>query len=268
MRRLLLLVTLIATTFTGSLGQEVIGPSSGDEEEFAVEMVASPAGKRCVLLKAHPERINVALRQRLIQHGNLRFASTQYAKALEIYQLVEKISAQIGDKEGLAATWLNMGSVYYFQAAYERAIEHYRKAEAAFIALDNRVDAGRCRFGIALTYQAQRKPTEALEAFDEALKDFEAARNTSETANTLASIGGLQYELGNYEAARKAFLRVAEWSPGGDRLSRVAEAFYMQHDYAQALTYYLQALVYYRPQNSPAGMIAAYSSRLNKESTI
>lgn len=100
-------------------------------------------------------------------------------------------------------------------------------------------------------------------SFEEALQDFEAARETTEIANTLASIGSLQYELGNYDAAKKSFLRVAEWSPGGESLSRVADAFYMQHDYGQALTYYLRALAYFTPQNSPAGMIAALSGAVN-----
>jgi tetratricopeptide (TPR) repeat protein/CHAT domain-containing protein len=263
MRLPIFVILMLAVTFTVSIGQETIGPTNSEVEKFALELTSSPAAKRTELLTAHPEKITVALRTALVQHGNLRFASTQYAQALEIYQLVEKISEQIRDKEGLATTWLNMGSVYYFQGDYERAIEHYRRAEAAFVALGNRVEVGRCRFGIALTYQSQRKPNEALKTFEEALKEFEAAHNTVEIANTLASIGGLQYELGNYEAARKAFLRVAEWSPGGDSLSRVAEAFYMQHDYGQALIYYLQALEYFKPQNSPGGLIAAYSGAAN-----
>jgi tetratricopeptide (TPR) repeat protein/CHAT domain-containing protein len=245
------------------VAQDTISPTNGDAERFARELTSSPAAKRAELLAAHPEQVTVELRKELLQHGNLRFVSREYAQALEIYQLVEKISEQIGDKDGLAATWLNMGSVYYFQGEYERAIDHYRKSEAAFAALDNHLEMGRCHFGIALTYQSQRKPIEALKAFEEALKEFEAAGDRTETANTLASIGGLQYELGNYEAAKKAFLRVVEWSPGGESLSRVAEAFYMQHDYSQALMYYRQALEFFKPQNSLAGMITAYSGAAN-----
>jgi tetratricopeptide (TPR) repeat protein len=259
--RLVVVVVVIVSSLCAA--QERIGPTDSDAERFALEIASSPAAKRTELVAAHPERITVALRRQLIQHGNMRFASIEYAQALEIYQLVEKISDQIGDKEGVATSWLNMGSVYYFQGDYERAIDHYRKAEAAFAALENHVEAGRCRFGIALTYQSQRKPTEALKAFGEALKEFESAKNTTEIANTLASIGGLQYEMGNYEAAQKSFLRIVEWSPGGDSLTRVAETFYMQHDYGQALNYYLRALEYYRPQNSFGGMIAAYSGAAN-----
>jgi tetratricopeptide (TPR) repeat protein len=263
MRAAILILILTTIAFSVATGQGPMGPTNSDTEKFAVELASSSAVKRTELLARHPEQITVALRKELLQHGNLRFVSRQYAQALEIYQLVEKIAEQIHDKDGLAATWLNMGSVYYFQGEYERAIEHYRKSETTFATLGNHLEVGRGRFGIALTLQAQRKPTEALKTFDEALKEFEAAGDTAETANTLASIGGLQYEQGNYEAANKAFLRVAEWSPGGESLSRVAEAFYMQHDYSQALLYYLRALEYFRPQNSFAGMIGAYSGAAN-----
>ncbi|HEU4835238.1 MAG TPA: tetratricopeptide repeat protein, partial [Pyrinomonadaceae bacterium] len=258
-----ILALFLLITSSVCVAQDSIGPTNSAAEKFASELANSPAAKRTELLAAHREQITVELRKELLQHGNFRFATKEFTRALEIYQLVEKISEQIGDKEGLAATWLNMGSVYYFQGEYERAIDHYRKSEAVSLALGNHLEVGRCRFGIALTYQSQRKPTEALKSFEEALKEFEAAGDTSETANTLASIGGLQYELGNYEAAKKAFLRVAEWSPGGESLSRVAEAFYMQHDYSQALMYYQQALEFFRPRNSVGGMIAAYSGAAN-----
>lgn len=234
-----------------------------DAERFAVELTSAPAAKRNELLVAHPEHMTVALRKELIQHGNLSFATTDYARALEIYQLVERIAAQIDDREGLASTWLNMGSVYYFQGEYNRAIDHYQKAEAAFVALGNRADVGRCRFGIAITYQSQRKPTEALKTFQEALKEFEAAKDSAEIANTIASIGGLQYELGLYEDARNSFLRVAEGNPDGESLTRVAEVFYALHDYSQSLTYYLRSLEYLKPRNSFGGMIAAYSGAAN-----
>jgi tetratricopeptide (TPR) repeat protein len=259
----ILVVLLLIVTSLVCVAQDTLGPANTDAEKFALELTSSPAAKRNELLAAHPERITIALRKELIQHGNLRFATSEYARALQIYQLVEKIAEQIGDQEGLASTWLNMGSVYYFQGEYNRAIDHYRKSEAAFLALGNRADVGRSRFGIALTYQSQKKPTEALKTFHEALKEFEAVRDTAEIANTVASIGGLQYELGLYEDARKSFLRVAEWSPGGESLSRVAEVFYMLHDYGQALTYFLRALEYLKPQNSLGGMIGAYSGAAN-----
>ena len=234
-----------------------------EPEKFALELTLATADKRAELVAAHPEWLNVELRRRLVQQGNLRFASTQYTQALEIYRLVEKISEQIADKEGVATARLNIGSVYYFQGNYDLALDHYQKAKALFNSLGNHLEVGRSMFGVALTYQAQRKPNEAINTFEDALKEFEAAGDNEEIKNTLASLGGLQYELGNYDAAKKTFLRVAELSGGGESLIRVADAFYMQHDYAQALSYYQQALQQFGDRPNPAEMISALSGAGN-----
>jgi len=261
-RPALFALLIILTCYTCS-GQDAIGPNNSVAERFAFELIVAPTEKRAELLAAHPERLTVELRKELIQHGNLRFTGTEYTKALEIYQLVEKISEQIGDKEGIATARLNIGSVYYFQGNYQLAIEHYRKAETLFLSLNNRFEAARCHFGLALTYQSQRKPVEALKTYQEALKDFQAVGDRTETLNTLASIGGLQYELGDYEAASKTFLAVAGFGENGEIFSRVAEAFYMQHDYRQALLNYERALDLFTVQNSAAGKVTALSGAGN-----
>ena len=234
-----------------------------EPEKFALELTLATADKRAELVAAHPEWLNVELRRRLVQQGNLRFASTQYTQALEIYRLVQKISEQIADKEGVATARLNIGSVYYFQGNYDLALDHYQKAKALFNSLGNHLEVGRSMFGVALTYQAQRKPNEAINTFEDALKEFEAAGDNEEIKNTLASLGGLQYELGNYDAAKKTFLRVAELSGGGESLIRVADAFYMQHDYAQALSYYQRALQQFGDRANPAEMISSLSGAGN-----
>ncbi len=229
----------------------------GQVTNFAYELTNQPADKRGELLAAHPELITVALRRELISLGNLRFTNTEYAKALDIYQLAQTISQQIGDQEGIATARLNSGSVYYFQGNYDLALDNYRQGETLFLSLNNRFEAARCHYGIGLAYQAQRKEADALKVFEEALPEFQSAGDKTEILNTLASIGGLQYQLGNYEAAGKTLLAVAAMGENGEIYSRVAEAFYMQHDYAQSLVYYQRALELFTAQNSVAGIIGA-----------
>ena len=263
MQRSVFLLLVIILTRCTCVGQDVGGPTKTAAADFAFELTAVSAEKRAELLAKYPERLTVQLRRELIQYGNLRFAGTEYNKALEIYQLAEKISQQINDKEGVATARLNLGSVYYFQGNYDLAFEHYRTSETLFLSLNNRFEAARSHFGLALTYQAQRKRAEALKTFEEALKEFQALGDRTETLNTLASIGGLQYEQGSYEAASKTFLAVAELGENGEIYSRVAEAFYMQHDYAQALRHYEHALELFTAQNSVAGSISALSGAGN-----
>ena len=263
MQRLTLLIVLLGISFIGGKAQQQPAHPNDDVESFALELITSPAERRDQLLTARASLINVDLRKQLVRHGNANFAGGRYATAFDIYQLVQKLSDQIDDKEGVATASLNIGSVYYFQGKYDLALDQYRKAENLFASLGNRLDAARSRFGLGLTYQAQQKPTEALQAFDQALKQFEALNDANELVTTLASIGGLQYELGNYEAAAKAFLRVSELSHNGENLVRIADAFYRQHEHAQALVYYQRALETFQSEAKTAGILSATSGIAN-----
>src|SRR4030095_439618 len=102
MQRTALVLLSIAFLCCTCFGQQSIGPTSRQITDFAFELTIQPAAKRAEMLAAHPELITVALRRELISLGNLRFTNTEYAKALDIYQLAEKVSEQIGDKEGVA----------------------------------------------------------------------------------------------------------------------------------------------------------------------
>ena len=197
------------------------------------------------------------MRKALITRGNINFAAARYAAAVDIYQLAEKVARQLDDKEGLATALMNIGSVLHFQGMHDLAIDRYRHAENLFTSIGKRADAARCRVGLGLTYQAQQKPSEALQSFEHALKEFEALKDTNEIPNTLANIGSIQYELGNYDAAAKSFLRIREWTESGENLVRIADAFYMQYEYGQALVYYKSALDFFQKRQMTAGMISA-----------
>ena len=92
----LLSIALVCCT---CFGQQSVGPTSREIADFAFELTIYSGDKRAEMLAAHPERRTVALRKELIGLGNLRFTGSEYAKALDIYQLAEKISEQIGSNE-------------------------------------------------------------------------------------------------------------------------------------------------------------------------
>src|SRR6185436_21054654 len=102
MRRTVLFLLIIALACYTGFGQQSIGPTRREIADFALELTIHSGDKRAELLAAHPERLTVALRRELIALGNARFTESEFAKALDIYQFAEKISEQIGDKEGVA----------------------------------------------------------------------------------------------------------------------------------------------------------------------
>ena len=254
---IVLFLTIVATICTAQQS-----PRS-EVDAFARQLLSSSSQQRTELLTANPQLINVALRKELLRRGNIFLVDSKYAPALDVYQLAEKVADQIRDKEGLAEISMNIGSAYYFQGQHEPALESYRKALQLFTSLGNRSEAGRSLLGLALTLQAQGKLHEALAKFEQAFKEFEALDDRDEMANALASIGSLQYDLGNYDAASKTLLRLSTLRTEAGNLLRLGAAFYMQKDYAQALTYYEQALDHATKSSNIAEAISAVIGAAN-----
>lgn len=253
----LICIALVLSSYLTCIAQESIPSRPGEIESFALQIVNTPAQQRTELLAAHPKLITAGLRRELVRRGNILLIDGKYAPAFDLYQLAHKVAEQISDKEGLAATALNIGSVYYFQGNYELAAEHYRKAQGLFGSLANRLEAAKALYGLALTYHAQRNSAESLKTFEQALKEFETLNDRNEIVNTLAEIGSIQYDQGNYEGAAKTFLRISSLHENAENLVRIADAFYRQHDYSQALVYYQRSLEHFGRLNNAAGVIAA-----------
>ena len=261
--RLLQIALLLSVSAAMCAAQQATRAATDEVESFAFELVNSSAARRTDLLASHQDLVGVGLRQALVRHGNVALVNGKYAPALEIYRLAERVAEQIGDKEGIAATALNIGSVHYSQSNYELAIENYRHARDLFLSLASRPDAARALLGIALTFQAQKKFTEALKTFEQALAEFELLDEQQEIANALAGIGSIQYEQGNYDAATKTFMRLSRLRDDAENLLRIAEGFYRQDDFAQALTYYGLALTSAGKLKNTAQTISALNGAAN-----
>ena len=194
------------------------------------------------LLTKKKDLVTPELRRALIRKGNTQLMAGRYSTAFDIYGLAKNIAEQIGDKEGIAAASLDIGTVYYFQANYPAALEHYRKARDLFTEVTNNYESAKALSGVALIYREQRRDAEALAALEVALKEFTSLGDKEEIANTLNSIGTIYYGQGNYSAAAEAFKKSGEANNSAEALVRLADSLYMQGDYSQALTYYKQSL--------------------------
>lgn len=261
--RLARIALFLAATAVAGAAQQPGSPPATEVETFAQHLINAPAQERNDLLTTRADLLSARLRRELVRRGNLLLLDGKYTPAFEIYQLAEKLAERIDDKEGVATTALNIGSVYYFQGNYELALQNYHRAQDLFLSLANRSEAARSLFGIALTLQAQKKLNDALRVFEQAAKEYEGLDDQDELANTLSAIGSIQNEQGNYEAAAKTLLRVAGLRESADSLLRIAEAFYRQHYYAKALVYYERSLDYAGKEQNEAQEIGALNGAAN-----
>ena len=202
------------------------------------------------------------LSKALIRQGNSQLMAGRYSTAFDIYGVARSVAEQIGDKEGVATASLDIGTVYYFQANYPAALEHYQKARDLFQEVTNHHESAKALSGLALIYKEQRRDTEALAALEQVLREFTSLGDKEEVANTLNMIGSIHYGQGNYSAAADAFLKSNKANNNVDSVVRLADVLYMQGDYTQALSFYKKSLEQV-PKTDIATIIAALNGAAN-----
>src|ERR1051325_5103030 len=225
-------------------------------EDFASTLITlKTPQERDQLLARNRALMTPDLRKALIRQGNTQLMAGRYSTAFDIYGVAQTVAERIGDKEGVAAAWLDIGTVYYFQANYPAALEHYKKARDLFTEVPNQYESAKALSGLALIYKELRRETEALAALQQVLKEFTALGDKEERANALNSIGTIYYGQGNYSAAAEAFRKSSETNTNVDSTVRLGDALYMQGDYMQASAFYKQSLE--RAAGSEIGTIVA-----------
>jgi len=232
-------------------------------EDFATTLITlKTQQEREQLLARNRALMTPDLRKALIRQGNTQLMAGRYSTAFDIYGVAQSVAEQIGDKEGVAAASLDIGTVYYFQANYPAALEHYKKARDLFTEVTNHYESAKALSGLALIYKEQRRDTEALAALEQALREFTSLGDKEEVANTLNTIGSIHYGQGNYSAAAEAFRKSIEANNNIDSVVRLADVLYLQGDYTQALTFYKQSLER-APKTEIATIIAALNGAAN-----
>jgi len=253
---LLLTITISAQTAPRAELSEI--------DDFATTLVnLKTPTEREQLLAKNRTLMTPSLRKALITHGNSQLLAGRYSIAFEIYGIARNIAEQIGDKEGLATASLDIGTVYYFQADYPAALEHYTKARELFIEVPNQYEAAKALSGLALIYKEQRRDAEALATLQQVLKEFISLGDKEEVSNTLNTIGAIHYGQGNYSAAADAFLKSSETNTNTDAVVRLADALYMQGDYAQALASYKKSLDTAASKREIGVLVAALNGAAN-----
>ena len=236
---LLVVLLLTLTTFAQSPPRAELS----EIDDLATTLVAlKTPEEREQLLAKNRTLMTTSLRRALITQANSQLLAGRYSTAFDIYGIARNVAEQIGDKEGLATAWLDIGTIYFFQANYPAASEHYTKARELFIEVPNQYEAAKALSGLALIHKEQGRETEALATLQQVLKEFTSVGDKDEISNTLNMIGSIHYGRGNYSAAAAAFLNSSEANPNADAVVRLADALYMQGDYVQALAFYKKSL--------------------------
>jgi TolA-binding protein len=120
----------------------------------------------------------------------------------------------------------------------DAAVKHFQQSLDAFPKGEMAEDS---RFGLARCFELQKKAPEAIRAYQE----IAANRSSSRAAEAQLSLGGLQYEAGDYAAAAAAFQAVEQRFPESPQLPQaqlnLGFALYQIHDYQKAVAQFDKA---------------------------
>ncbi len=118
------------------------------------------------------------------------------------------------------------------------ALKHFQQALEAFPKGEMAEDS---RFGLARCYELLKKTPEAIRAYQE----IAAVRGSARAAEAQLSLGGLQYEAGEFAAAATSFQALEARFPESPQLPQaqlnLGFSFYQLHDYAKAVAQFDKA---------------------------
>jgi len=214
-------------------------------QEFARALIrAKTQEERGALLVTKKHLVTVQLRKALLAEGNSFLAEGRYSEASDAFGQASTIADQIGDKAGIGAASLNIGTVYYLLGDYDRALGSYQKARTIFEEKKDGAELARALVGIGYVHKEQGRRSEALEALQQALTQIEVLGtqvNKEELTDVLNAIGSIYSEEGNYGTAIKFFQRSSVLLDNAENILNIGKAFDSQGNFLQALEYYHKA---------------------------
>jgi hypothetical protein len=129
----------------------------------------------------------------------------RYAEALEAYQKALAIHERIGDQQGIAISYNNIGNIHAAQGRYAEALEAYQKALTIRERIGDQQGIAICYNNIGNIHYAQGRYAEALEAYQKALAIHERINDQEGLALSYDNIGTLYQAQGLYAIARSYF---------------------------------------------------------------
>ncbi|MGH9914328.1 MAG: tetratricopeptide repeat protein, partial [Pyrinomonadaceae bacterium] len=218
------------------------------------------------LLDTESRNLSVQLRRSLVAQGNTPLAEGNYARAFDVYTIAQRVAEIINDREGIAATSLNIGTVYFLQGDYDNALNNYQKAYPIFERLGDQAEAARALVGIGSTLKEQGKGNAAVAPLQQAFTKFSSLKvpgSQEESSNILNLLGSIYYEEGKYELAKTTFAQSLLLVGSPSNILDVGNAYYSAGAYSQALELFLKALAQFESQRNTASISSALGSLAN-----
>jgi CHAT domain-containing protein len=154
----------------------------------------------------------------LANRGGIYANEGKYDQAIESYQQSLSIARAIGDKEGEANTFYNLGLAYHFKGDLKQALECYTQSLTVARAIGDRLQEAKTLSSIGMTYEDQRNFKKAIAQQQQALKIAQSIGDRRLEAWVFNNLGHTLKSAGNLAEAerelREALNRFESLRPG------------------------------------------------------
>jgi tetratricopeptide (TPR) repeat protein len=127
-------------------------------------------------------------------------------ESLELGKRVIELTHKTEEPSLIGLAEKTQGVSYYYQAVFDTALIHYRKAIPEFEKANQKIDIGKVYNNIAIIYRRTSKSELALENYLEAKKIYEEVGYIKGIASIYLNVGGVYYFLDNLIEAEQNFL--------------------------------------------------------------
>lgn len=183
------------------------------------------------------------------ESGSVLTLRGEYARAREFFERSLRAREAIDDLPGMIASHNNIGYLWQLQNDHQRALEHYRVAEALARKIGLRYAITYALGNIAYSLTVLGQYAEAEAHCREALDLSRRLNAQLETAQLLNTLGIIHYRRGDYAQAQQAYEEALRLHHGlgstdqeANALVHLAQTYSAQGDYARAAELARQAL--------------------------
>lgn len=190
-----------------------------------------------------------------------------YNTALELANEAKNIAEKLNFKKGIANSYNNIGTIYWYQGNYFHSIKQYSASLKIFEEIGNKQGIADCYNNIGLIYNMQGNYSESLKQFFVALRIYKEIENKQGIAWVHGNIGEIYNVQGNYSVALKQFfeaLRIFEElgdkNSIGTTYNNIGNVYKKQGDYFEALKQYFIALKIAQQIGDKKGMAISFKN--------
>jgi len=180
------------------------------------------------------------------------FLQGDYALALDALNQSWNLYKEIQDNSGMGAVLNNMGTVYWAQGLFSKALEYYKRS-LAYKPVEDKYGIATTLLNIGTIYSTQGNSIKTIEYENQALNLFKEINYKPGIANCLHNLGMTYYEQNDYDRALKLVQEslkineeIKDKSFTSSNLSGLGLIYRSLKDYPKALEYFVKSLQGFR----------------------